>query len=62
MFDEVLKSLTNLQDWKYFGLVCFTEIDNRGLFTSELENLTPEAIKVCPRQHYKLIDFINNLI
>ena len=46
MFEKVLKSVTNLRDWSYVGLVCFTEIENRGVFTSELEDLRQDEIKV----------------
>ena len=46
MFEKVLKSLTNLRDWSYVGLVCFTEIENRGGFMSELEDLRQDEIKV----------------
>ena len=46
MFEKVLKSLTNLPGWSYRGLVCFTEIENREVFTSELEELSEDEIKV----------------
>ena len=46
LFEKVLKSVTNLRDWSYIGLVCFTEIENRGVFTSELEDLEEGEIKV----------------
>ena len=46
MFEKVLKSVTNLRDWSYVGLVCFTEIENRGVFMSELEDLRQDEIKV----------------
>ena len=46
MFEKVLKSVTNLRNWSYVGLVCFTEIENRGVFTSELEDLDEGEIKV----------------
>ena len=48
MFEKVLKSLTNLPDWSYIGLVCFTEIENRGVFATELEDLKQDDIKVSP--------------
>ena len=53
MFENVLKSVTNLRDWSYVGLVCFTEIENRGVFTSELEYLEQGEIKV---SQYKSTD------
>ena len=46
LFEKVLKSVTNLRDWSYVGLVCFTEIENRGVFMSELEDLRQDEIKV----------------
>ena len=48
MFEKVLKSLTNLRGWSYIGLVCFTEIENRGVFATELEDLKQDDIKVSP--------------
>ena len=43
---ENLTNLTNLPGWSYRGLVCFTEIENREVFTSELEDLSEDEIKV----------------
>ena len=32
MFEDTIKKLLNLPDWKYLGLMCFTEIENRAVF------------------------------
>ena len=45
MFEDKIQKLLNLPDWKYLGLMCFTEIENRAVF-GDLTNGDDDKIKV----------------
>ena len=46
MFEEVIQQLVELPDWSHLGLICFTEIENRGVLRQYLPELTEEELKV----------------
>ena len=47
MFEGVIQHLVDLPGWSHLGLICFTEIDNKGILKEKLPNLTEEELKVC---------------
>ena len=46
MFEKVIKQLVELPGWSHLGLICFTEIENRGVLKKYLPELTEEELKV----------------
>ena len=46
MFEEVIQQLVELPGWSHLGLICFTEIENRGVLREYMPELTEEELKV----------------
>ena len=46
MFEKVIQQLVELPGWSHLGLICFTEIENRGVLREYLPELTEEELKV----------------
>lgn len=46
MFEEVIQQLVEIPDWSHLGLVCFTEIENRGVLKEHLPELTEDELRV----------------
>ena len=46
MFEEVIQQLVELPGWSHLGLICFTEIENRGVLREYLPELTEEELNV----------------
>ena len=52
MFEKVIQQLVELPGWSHLGLVCFTEIENRGVVKEHLPELTEEEMKVIRSRKY----------
>ena len=50
MFENTIKRLANIPDWRHVGFVCFTEIENRQVVRNHLPDLNDEDIQVRENQ------------
>ena len=46
MFEKVIQQLVELPGWSHLGLICFTEIENRGVLKEHLPELTEDELRV----------------
>ena len=46
MFEKVIQQLVELPGWSHLGLICFTEIERRGVLKKYLPELIDEELKV----------------